>query len=86
MADTREREDQVDVQIAISDEDLPRFGEVVDSLKAAGLQVDRTMEQLGLVTGSSAASKIATLARVKGVAGVERQRRVQLPPPDSRIQ
>jgi hypothetical protein len=44
------------------------------------------MANLGMVTGSIDSAKVDSLRKVKGVAEIEEQRDVQLPPPDSPVQ
>jgi hypothetical protein len=44
------------------------------------------MSGLGTITGSMESSKVAALGKILGVAAVELERSLQVPPPDSEIQ
>jgi len=74
------------VNVAIADEYLGRFSEVVRRIEQAGLKVEQQLDLVGIVTGSIDADKIADLNQVQGVAAVERTQTFQLPPPDSDTQ
>ena len=74
------------VNVTIADEDPERFAEVVRQLEEAGLQVEQSLPEIGIVSGSIEAARRADLDRVQGVAGVEPERTFQLPPPDSPVQ
>ncbi|OLF12260.1 hypothetical protein BLA60_09750 [Actinophytocola xinjiangensis] len=63
--------------------DLPT---VVDALRRAGLTVAEVLDGAGVVTGEASGEVIAALAKVPGVADVETERDVRLPPPDSPVQ
>jgi hypothetical protein len=65
---------------------LDRLDEVVAGLRAAGLQVERVLEPVGVVTGSVDPGRRTALAAVPGVAAVEDDRTVRLPPPDAAVQ
>lgn len=64
-------------------EDMPA---VVERLRAAGMTVTRTMEGIGVVTGTAPESQLADLARLDGVTSVEQTRRFDVGPPDSPVQ
>jgi hypothetical protein len=70
------------IVISIADDSLDRLPAVVADLAAAGLVVDDVLEALGMVTGSVAPSSFPALSAVVGVAGVERQRTVDVAPPE----
>jgi hypothetical protein len=70
------------VVISIADDSLDRLPAVVADLAAAGLVVDDVLEALGMVTGSAAPSSFRALSAVAGVAGVERQRTVDVIRPE----
>ena len=74
------------VNVTIADEDPERFSEVVRRLEEAGLQVEQSLPEIGIVSGSIDAAKRGDLDHVQGVAGVEAERTFQLPPPDSPVQ
>ncbi|MEU1167405.1 hypothetical protein ABZ372_46930 [Streptomyces sp. NPDC005921] len=66
--------------------DPDRFAEVVEALRRAGLTVTGEQPVLGTLTGTVAEDRIPALELVDGVASVDRERTVQLPPPDTPIQ
>jgi hypothetical protein len=59
--------------------------EVAADLKAAGLEVDRVLEAIGSVTGSSHPKNIKRLRRVSGVADVSLDHPVDIGPPGAPI-
>ncbi|MEU5693342.1 hypothetical protein [Actinosynnema sp. NPDC020468] len=59
---------------------LGDLARVVEALRGAGLVVEQVLEPLGLVTGAVAADGVDALRSVPGVAAVEPQRVVRLPP------
>ena len=74
------------VNVALADDCMDRFSEVVKAAKKAGLKVEQELELLGMMSGSIDSSKLEKLSRVPGVATVERAQEYQLPPPDSEVQ
>lgn len=74
------------VSIAVADEYLDRFDEVVRACERAGLTVEQALEGAGVVTGTIESSKRSNLDNVKGIVAVEQQRSIQIPPPESDIQ
>lgn len=77
---------KVNLLISINDDYMERIPEVIQNLQSAGLNVEQSMEQLGIITGSCDQEKVDALSHVKGVSNVEPSREYQLPPPDSDIQ
>ena len=59
---------------------------VARALRDSGMQVDRVLGTLGLITGQAPADARSTLLAVEGVTSVDEQLRVQLPPPDAPVQ
>ena len=59
---------------------------VAERLQAAGMTVEQVLGAVGIITGSVDSERRASLAAVPGVVAVERERRIQLPPPDAEIQ
>lgn len=72
------------VVVSVADDGLADLPSVVSALRAAGMEVDGVMEALGVVTGSvpgpTAAGASGALGAVPGVAAVEVEREVGLPP------
>jgi len=59
--------------------------DVVHDLKAAGLEVEGVLDAIGVVTGSASAKSIAGLRKVRGVADVSSDHKVDIGPPDAPI-
>jgi hypothetical protein len=59
---------------------------VAQELRAAGMSVDQVLGAAGVVTGSVAAGKRASLADLSGVASVEAEHTFQIAPPDAEVQ
>ena len=74
------------VNVAVADDCMDRFPEVVKAVKKAGLKVEQELELLGMMSGSIDSAKLEKLSKVPGVATVEHAHEFQLPPPDSEVQ
>jgi hypothetical protein len=74
------------VNISVADDFRGRLDEVVAGGERVGLRVRQRLDSIGVLTGSIDSAQIPALERVPGVSRVERERRVQLPPPESRVQ
>lgn len=77
---------KVAVTIAIADDHLNQVATVVSRLRAAGLDVQQVMAEIGVVTGTCDAAQMSGLSTVAGVESVEGDRTIHLAPPDSPIQ
>ena len=72
---------RTDVVVSVTDGEP--LGEVVARLEAAGLEVEQTLPELRIVTGSVERSQAPFLTTVPGVEGVEEARGVAIAPPDA---
>ena len=79
-------ENKVNLMVSIETSHLDRFPDVVHQLQAAGMKVERQLDQLGIVTGSINASQTESIAHIDGVAQVEPEQGYQLSPPGSNLQ
>jgi hypothetical protein len=59
---------------------------VAEQLRVAGMNVEQVLGEVGIITGSVAAGRQASLAELPGVVSVEAEQTFQLPPPDAEIQ
>jgi len=59
--------------------------DVTRDLKAAGFEVDQTLETIGIVTGSAHPKSVAKLKSVPGVGEVAADHPVDIGPPDSDV-
>ncbi|UUU22426.1 hypothetical protein [Streptomyces sp. DSM 40750] len=66
--------------------DPDRFAEVVEVLRRAGLTVTGEQPIVGTLSGTVAEERIPALEAIDGVDSLDRERTIQLPPPDSPIQ
>jgi hypothetical protein len=77
----------VDVNVLVDDEHRSGIDDVAAELSRAGLRVGKTLPGTGVITGSVADAGVTEALRgVAGVAAVEVNRTVQLPPPDAPVQ
>ena len=77
---------RTDLLIAVDDDHVARLGEVVERLRAAGMDVEHANDLLGTVTGSIDEARVSSLESVDGVVSVEHGHRYELPPPDAPVQ
>jgi hypothetical protein len=61
------------------------INDIVPDLKAAGLEVEGVLDAIGIVTGRAPAKSIAGLRKVRGVADVSSDHKVDIGPPDAPI-
>ena len=74
------------VNIIISTEESADLKDVAARLRQAGMDVTGVMETVGTISGSIRPDALSSLVAVRGVTHVERERAIQIPPPDSGIQ
>ncbi len=72
--------------MTVTDDQLTNIDELVDRLRAAGMQVDQVLPTVGVITGSVTKSQRTSIERVAGVAAVEDETTFQIAPPDAEIQ
>jgi len=60
--------------------------ETVESLRSAGMTVTAVHREIGVVSGSVAPADRDALVVVRGVAGVESDRAMEIAPPDADVQ
>ena len=82
-SDSGEESEAVRVVLSV---DPDHFDEVVAAASRAGLAVEQEMREAGVVAGSVEAKRVSALREVDGVEAVERERTIQLPPPDAPVQ
>ncbi|MDT5103890.1 MAG: hypothetical protein QOI25_1403 [Mycobacterium sp.] len=58
----------------------------VDSLRSAGMTVTAVHREIGVVSGTVAPADRDSLVVVRGVAGVESDRTMEIAPPDADVQ
>ncbi|MFI1392674.1 hypothetical protein [Streptomyces griseoaurantiacus] len=60
-----------------------RFTEVVEALQRAGLTVTSEQPNLGTLSGTVVKNRIPVLEAIDGVASIDEERTIRLPPPDA---
>jgi hypothetical protein len=76
----------VPVIVSVADDRLADMSTVADALRDAGMRVGEVLSAAGVVTGTVDSERLPSLSAVPGVADVESERTIQLPPPDSPVQ
>jgi hypothetical protein len=74
------------ITVSVDDDAIGRIDEVVTALELGGMHIDQVLRPIGVITGSVDTQHVHALGDVAGVAAVEPQRTVRLPPPDSGLQ
>lgn len=74
------------VTVVVDDAQLDRIDELADRLRDAGMQVEQVLGDIGVITGVLPRERRAEVSAVVGVAGVEEERSLSLPPPDADVQ
>jgi hypothetical protein len=70
------------VAVTVDDAHLDGIDDLSERLRAAGMEVEQVLGPIGVITGS-APPGWESLADLDGVAAVEPQRTMRLPPPDT---
>jgi hypothetical protein len=76
----------VRVSVTVDDGHLPAIGDVVQQLRAQGMEVEQVLDGIGIVTGSAPSEVRDALTAVEGVVSVDDELTHQLPPPDAPVQ
>jgi hypothetical protein len=79
-------DDRVEVLVSVDDKHIGEIKRIADDLARLGMDVDRLLGAIGVISGRVEKTKLRNLEGVPGVAEVEIAEQFQLPPPDSPIQ
>ncbi|MBP2323815.1 hypothetical protein JOF56_004200 [Kibdelosporangium banguiense] len=71
------------IMVSVDDKSLSDLPRLITDLRQAGLKVDEVLEAIGTVTGSISPDAVGSLMAVPGVAHVEWQRDITIPPDSS---
>jgi hypothetical protein len=82
----KEQADIVEVVVSVTDDHLASIRQVAGELARAGMIVEQTLAETGVITGRAPRSALEALAALPGVAAVEPAGSFQLPPSDAPIQ
>ncbi len=77
---------KVRLSLTVSDSHMRHLDKIAEAARKVGMVVEKQLESIGVLTGTIESGKIGLLHQIAGVSGVEKEREVQLPPPDSPIQ
>lgn len=80
-----DEDSMVEVVVSIDEQHLQSMAAVTQRLRAAGMQIDETMEAIGTVAGRIPSEQLEELDHIDGVAQIERSSTFQVPPPDSDV-
>lgn len=68
--------DRLLVSLIVEETYLIHFSEIVESCKAAGMDVQRQMTTIGVISGTIDASRVTMLSQIQGVHHVEKSHNV----------
>jgi hypothetical protein len=74
------------ITVTVEADHLDQIDKVADRLRGAGMRVDQILRPVGIITGSIGDSERDSLGGLPGVAAVEGETTVQLPPPEAGVQ
>jgi hypothetical protein len=74
------------ITVQVDDEHVARLDGVADELRAAGMDVEQVLATIGIILGSVPSERRAALDAVRGVASIENEHTLRIPPSDSDIQ
>jgi hypothetical protein len=77
---------KVSVLVSVAESSLSDMKRIVEACRAAGLDVEHALDQIGTITGAVDPGRIADLLRIPGVAAVERAGGYDIGPPGSDLQ
>lgn len=58
------------IVVAVHDSHLKSIGQVADNLRQKGMQVDKVLPTIGIITGRATRGQVAALTQVEGVANI----------------
>ncbi|MGV9714020.1 hypothetical protein ACWDTI_25560 [Gordonia sp. NPDC003424] len=74
------------VTLTVADDHMGKITEIAAAARAAGMQVDQVLDQVGVICGSAPDGCAPTLRELDGVDAVEVGQTFRVPPPDSPTQ
>jgi hypothetical protein len=74
------------VTVTVADSHAGEIEQLAARLQQAGMDVERVLGELGVVTGSIDVAQLAAIEALPGVAAVEQQTGFQIAPPDADVQ
>jgi hypothetical protein len=78
--------DKVQVLVAVDSAHLATMRQVAEACRAAGLDVERSLDSIGTITGAIEPSRMSELEKIPGVASVELAGGYDIGPPGAGVQ
>ncbi len=77
---------QIQISVSIDNAHLPQINQISQQLQSSGMNVERTLSTIGVISGSIQSDRLNSLYQIEGVQNVEPQQSYQLAPPSSELQ
>jgi hypothetical protein len=77
---------KVKISVCVKDDHIDHMLKVTEDLKSAGMDIEHTMPNIGIVDGSIESNQVEKLYQIVGVDSVESEQGYQLAPPNSPVQ
>ena len=77
---------EVKISVCVDDAHLSQIEKISQQLKSSGMNIEQTLPNIGILSGSIQADRLNSLYQIEGVQNVEPQESYQLAPPSSEIQ
>jgi hypothetical protein len=74
------------IRLSLSVDAGEQLEKVARAAKKIGMNIESSLSDLGVLTGSIEANKLDKLHKIEGVTSIEPERQVGVPPPSSPIQ
>lgn len=75
-----------EITLTVADDHVGRINTVADAARAAGMQVNEVLAQVGVICGTAPEACTPALLALDGVDGVEAAATYRLAPPESPVQ
>ena len=77
---------KVKVSVSVDDAHVNQILKVAEGLQSVGMDVEQTLPNVGIISGSIASDQVNRLYQIEGVQHIEPEQGYQLAPPDSDVQ
>lgn len=77
---------KIKVSVSVDDAHVDRLTEVSMSLQLMGMDIEKTLQSIGVISGSVNSDQVNSLYQIEGVQHVESERSYQVAPPDADVQ
>lgn len=76
----------MEITVTVGPDSLREIDRIAEELRAGGMQVQRVLHELGLITGTMPDGQRGVLTRIDGVQSIDQDKHVEIPPPESEMQ